>query len=656
MSFRFLPVLLAVLLVTFQPPARAAAHFVVTDLVAGDLFTFDDTHLTQLINRLQTAGFNTVTTTIAWSVVEPQAGVFDFSPYIRVFDKLTSHGLNLLVILDSSMREILDQDIRPTGAIAVPEWLLKRFPDATAEDFSHQRSDNLDYADRRHLPFLDRFYRTTLAFLRRRYGNRVIAIAPGIMQELELKYAQWGYRWESYTTAAQDGFATWLKAHGSPAAKLPVINYSNELGHYRPHIEPLFAPFMRYRENALKDYVCRLSRIIRSYDYPAAGYFGQSMTSHDGIYALGIIEDLTGCLDSITVDYNYFDGWHIELDPYIIPLLVNYAHNLGYPKIMAGLYLEKYYSNNGNFIDRYLQTTHKTLRLLTKQNLSKGVEIGNVKLDDLKKLQSLKLDALKKNQNSNTSAKSNESYRIGIVASKWTFYLWHGEHSFGRNLIEDDLLANYRVLTTQPDFSVDVLGEHALLTRNLSQYDALILPLQTTLSPAALTAIRRYFGRGGRLVQDVQFDAFDTAGRPLTGWVNDLFGIGGISWHDQTATFIIDHRRLTLPKQNHSYFTYTLLAPRPGHRLLMRLFNNPREGLMLRGDRTLTFGFLPLLINDPGKRHYWQHLYVSALRHLLNGKEPGCIPTVAGRGPSTIPAGCALDVRANRRSPAANVQ
>jgi len=40
---------------------------------------------------------------------------------------------------------------------------------------------------------------------------------------------------------------------------------------------------------------------------------------------------------------------------------------------------------------------------------------------------------------------------------------------------------------------------------------------------------------------------------------------------------------------------------------------------MLRGPRTLAFGFLPQLIEDPGKANFWQRLYIDTIRDLLNG-------------------------------------
>ena len=592
----------------------SAREFIKTNFLSGDIHTYPPEYLERSIKRLQQTGFNSVTLPVAWSVVEPEPGQFDLSPYYPALDRITASGLKLMIHLDASAREVLifdGQDLYSSGTTGVPHWLIKQFPDASAMDSSGARAHNLDYADRQHLPDLERFYRATLAALQSRYGDRVTAVIPGLVHELELKYAQWGYRWQSYTAAAQLGFADWLSSAGQSPAPLPVVDYGNRLENYTPRVEPLFAEFMRYREQSLRDYVCHLTALIREYGYPAASYFGQTLSSHDAIYALGVIEEVVECLDEITVDYNYHDGWQLELNPYVLPVLVNYARNLGYSRVLAGLYLEWFYRSEQPF-DTYLPAAQDTLQLLNKEQTA-GIEIGNVLFTELALLEQLQLKEYPQAVERSDAA----GHRIGIVASKWTYYLWHGERSFGRNPIQDALLASYRLLHQQPDINVSVLGEAALLKQDLSSYDALLLPLQTTLSEAAAKAIRTYYEQGGKLIQDVQYRAFETDGSPRSGWENDLFGIAGISWHQQPDKFYVAGRRASLPAQQRLYFNYTLLAPMPGYDLLMRRTNNLNQGLMLRGPRSLTFGFLPQLIDDPPKEVFWRQVFIDAIRHLL---------------------------------------
>ena len=393
---------------------------------------------------------------------------------------------------------------------------------------------------------------------------------------------------------------------------MPVIDYSNNLANSHPTLESEFPELMQYREAVLKRYVCRLTDLIRQHGSIAAGYFGQSLTSHDAIYALGIIEEVIDCFDKITVDYNYYSGWQVELNPYVIPLLVNYATNLGYPRVMAGLYLERLYEA-GHLNKHYLHAVTDTLKLLRGNSIA-GIEIGNVLFNDLNILSTL---PLLKHINSSVS-KENSRFKIGLVASKWTFYLWHGEHSNQRNTIQDALFASFRLLHHADDFAVNVLGEHALMTQDLSQYDALVFPHQTTLSASAMAMVHRYAKTGGRLVQDVRLNAFAATGELNSGWEKELFGIAGLSWHNDSQRFIYNNRRIILPKQANLYFAYATMAAAPGYKVTMPLFRQTNIGLMIRGPRTLVFGFLPQLIEDKAKKDFWQQAYLDSIRALLN--------------------------------------
>ena len=622
-----------------RPAAAAHPDFILTKLIPGELTLYDDAELERLIETFSRAGLNTVSVIVAWSTVEPAPGRFDFSAYEQRLDRLTEAGFRLLLILDSSGRPLLDTAVRLTGERALPEWMKNQFDPSLSRDFTGNQGINLDYHDSRHLPPLENFYRRTVAELGGRYGPKVLAFAPGIMHELELKYAQQGYRWQSYSEHAQRGFDDWLKRRGLPPAPMPVIDYANQTGQGFPTYQPLYGELMRFREHTLREYVCRLTGLIREQDFAAAGYFGQVLSAHDAIYALGIIEQLVDCLDTVTVDYNYYDGWNVELNPYIIPLLVNYAHNLGYREVLAGLYLEWLYGPHGQFLHDPQPLVGRTVELLGRQRPPAGVEIGNIRLPDLDQLRSFGLRRLSASAGPARTA----PFTVGLVASVWTYYLWVGEHWHERNIVQDALLESYRLLLESPDFEVQVLGEQALLNQDLGRFDALFLPHQTTLSPAAVDALLRYHAGGGRLAQDLRFGAFEISGAPTHDWHNALFGIAGVEWRNDDALFVSRlgprPRRVRLPAQGRSYFGHARLAAQPGYRLLMSDFYHPGTGLMVRGPRTLAFGFLPQLAEDKRKPGYWQELFLAGLRQLIEGSSAaGAQPAQAAVQPAPQPA------------------
>ena len=587
-----------------------------SSFVYGDLFSYDESTLTQLIDNLRAGGFNTAAFPVAWSIVEPENGRFDFNGYTNALDRLSAAGLVLIIVLDSSGRELIDIQRGSLLRRAIPDWLKELAPDSEAIDFMDIRGLNLDYNDTLHLAHLQDFYDQAVVFFMARYGSKIHAFVPGITHELEIKYSQYGYRWQSYTEAAQTAFGNWLQSQGKPAAKLPIIDYPNSIASGRPRQQALFPDLMRFREARAAEYACQLAAWIRQAGGRSGAYFGQSFSSHDAIYAVGVIEHVVDCFDSITVDFNYFNGYGIDPNPWVPALLVDYAHQLGYSEVAAGLYLERYYeSGAADALERAWPVLQQTLRNIGREGVQ-NVEIGNLALADLSRLDQAFWAALEADPAQDWQAR----YKLGLVASKWTFYLWTGEHSYERNLLEDTLLASFRLLSEQADFDVAVLGERALLSQDLSRFDALILPHQTAVSEPAAQAIRRYYEQGGMLVQDVQYRSFEPDGTLREGWENDLFGIGGISWHQQPEKFLVAGRRLVLPPQSRMYFNYALLAPQPGYTLLMRRFNNPDQGLMLKGPRSLVFGFLPQLIDDPGKGDFWQRLYIDAIRSLLTSK------------------------------------
>ena len=577
----------------------------------NNLHLYDQAQLAQLLPKLKRMGFNTITTTIIWRVVELQPGPFDFTRYQIALDYLQQSGFKFILILDSSGRPLLDLEGQVTNTYAIPDWLWQQHPQALSVDFNDLRQYNLDFHDWQHLPFLERFYRTTISYLKKRYVASIRAFVPGIMHELEVKYPQYGYRWQSYSAAAKQEFAAWLAQQGKPASDLPNMAYANNIAYHTAVQQPLFADFMRFREQSLKRYVCSLTDLIRQYELPAAGYFGQSFTSHDAIYALGVIEEVVECFDHITVDYNYYDGWQVKLNPYILPVLINYAYNLGYQHVIAGLYLERFYTPENNFLTTNLIAPQKTLALLA-QDPPDGLEIANIKPNHLAPITPIRTPELNLD-----AKKSEETIKVGIVTSKWTYYLWIGEHSNERNIIEDALLESYRLLSREEGFSVEILGERALLKQDLSRYDVLYMPHQTTLSDEALLVIREYYANGGRLAQDVQFDSYSLDGSKKSGWQNDVFGIAKIRWRQRDEKFVYQGQRVILPDQTRNYFSSALLQAKLGFRVTMPKFSRLDRGLILRGPRTLAFGFLPQLIEDKDKPEFWQQLFIDSIRKLV---------------------------------------
>ena len=75
-----------------------------------------------------------------------------------------------------------------------------------------------------------------------------------------------------------------------------------------------------------------------------------------------------------------------------------------------------------------------------------------------------------------------------------------------------------------------------------------------------------------------------------------------------------DGQFLRLKRSRALYAGYAAMTPRVGYRLLATDILSKREGIMVRGERTLAFGFTPQLV-DGAQQKMWKEIFV---REILN--------------------------------------
>lgn len=105
--------------------------------------------LSQDIAMMKKAGINTVRIAEStWSTYEPQEGVFDFSPVIKVMDAMEEAGINVII---------------GTPTYAIPTWMVKSHPDVLAvtkngrEFYGHRQ--NMDITNPAYLFYCERIIR-----------------------------------------------------------------------------------------------------------------------------------------------------------------------------------------------------------------------------------------------------------------------------------------------------------------------------------------------------------------------------------------------------------------------------------------------------------------------------------------------------------------
>lgn len=566
----------------------------------------------QIVSDLQRRGINHATVYLNWTDVEAQPGQFGFSTYEPYFDQLTQSGLSLIVVLDMGGRPYFDSTGKQfPNRTTVPEWLYKQEPGGFMKNFSGQFTPQPDFANPTVRQYSARFVRNAVAHLSQRYPGKITAYSLGLQEEHEIKYGQTGYQWRDYADAAQAAFR---QQTGTP---LPVINYTSDIALGLPKTEPLLYAQKQFREARLKEATCFYADAIRSQGGRAMSYFGELFTAHDAIYATSVVEQLADCLDIAVIDYNFYDGYSLSADARVLPMLANYMASVGYKQIMVGAYAEQW--ERVKRTAELLPVISRTLSTSLAQSNVIGYEVGGLQrqLDphrtgtiDLEKIQSLRVKP-------SAPLSATAKFTVGILASTTNYYVWHGDRSGGVNVHREALLETYDLLSAQPDFEVHVIGEKNLRDTDplLKRLDAIVVPHQAALPASVKQQLTAYWKKNGTLIQDMRLGEFDENGKPVFDWMHELFGIETLHWKPRGGIFMTgDGQILRLKPSRKLYTGYAAMTPRPGYRLLAADIVNKRQGIMVRGERTLAFGFTPQLVDD-STRAMWQKIFV---REIVN--------------------------------------
>lgn len=608
------------------------------------LMPWDFTREPQLGDRLVQSGFNHATLYVPWRDVEPTPGQFSFDKFDQQITYLQQHGIGVILLLDFGGRVYFDDNGTLTQSTVVPTWFSLQSPTSYMRDFSGHTTQQLSFTDPTARQYVARFVDKTVQHFGRTHRKAILGFAIGLQDEHEIKYGQSGYSWRDYSENAKRQFTARYQA------EMPVLNYNNEIAQPSPRREPQLTNHRVFREAQLKDATCRIAQLIQKHQYAAIGYFGEVFTSHDAIYATGVVEDLANCLDIAIIDFNFYDGYSLVADAEKLPLMANYLAHSGYRKIMVGGYGERWAQSGKT--SALIPTLKRSIEKSLAQPEVIGYEVGGfqqrsaptqpsvVDFGPLKRLQ-IKPDA------ATTSA---NAVRIGLLASKSNFYFWHGERSQGRNIHQDALTQAYALLSAQPDIQISVIGEKALRDnpRLIRSLDAIVVPHQAALSDAVKQQLKAYWAAGGTLVQDMRLGEFRDDGMPTNDWLHDVFGIQSIHWSQTPAQVVYQGASVQINMGGKSYANHAVLEARPGFqlgaklmapprmdvlsRIRRKLFGDPKPssdsayGVVLRGPRSLAFGFTPQLVVGPSAKR-WQLAFVDEIRATIPKRQARTAPT-----------------------------
>ncbi|MFL9858103.1 hypothetical protein PQR72_20570 [Paraburkholderia madseniana] len=573
-----------------------------------------------LVTGFKGTPINTIATTLAWSVVEPKRGRVDLSMYYAQLDALTRDGYCLILLVDTSGRvmrsevaRMLVKDVNTLPLTTLPDWVGSLNSAPRSVDFFGAPAGPLDFEDRLSRSAVEDLYRVVLPRLKARYGDSIYAIAPCVTTECEVKYSQTGFAWQSYSHHSQAAFRERLARKGITPADMPTMNYPNQLAGGAPRVQPLYPEMQSFREDSLRDYVCSLTSIIRRTSLKSIGYFGQTFAFPDGIYATGVIEKTRDCFDVAAIDYNFYNGYGVELKSEIPAFLTDYALSLGYRQVLVGLYMERFRDPKTSVVD---PTAYKVLResfaRIRPDARIVGTEIGNLTQDEFRNVIGIDSQVRAITQ---PKPATNKAKRVAIYASMANSYLWEGEWSNGRQIMQDNLLATYSYLRSMPGITVDIVTDESIRKSGLSGYALVVLPHVSAMPDSARKAIVKYEVAGGKVMADMRPDEYRPDGSIQSDMaLRNALGIGAA----QAVSGDINLTGNLVIERQTQYVNGFLMAPLKGYRIAYPSRSGNGEGLILRGENTVVFGFLPLLVE--GKQRLWaRDQFKSEVLRLITG-------------------------------------
>ena len=560
----------------------------------------------ETILMLHSCGVQTITVPLVWRFLEPKEGAFDPSEYDALLEPYAAEGFRFVFLIDGGNRQIYNKR-RYIGS-SLPLWVVYKAETPRMTDFMdrHDRNYGLSYSSKACQEYYLRFCQETVDYFGKRYQNSLAGFAPCVMNEFEIKYPQSHYAFTDYGDEAQSAFRKYLKDRyqsvgemnqvlgtdylGITSVTMPAINYNNSISAGQLNDDPLFVDFMRFREQALVDYVTPIYQMIRGKGYPTVAYFCQMLNAHDAIYAAGMATKLADAVDIAVADFNFYNGYGENYDSIVPAMMVNYLHNAGYREVWAGLYFERIpYLEHESLLQ-------ETIDYVAADGLAAGYEIGGIgetfRAQGAEAAPDLRYGV----------GRRTEQAAIAIYASPWNFYKSHGENTRYFDYFSDALSQMYKMIRFELGYPADILCDEAVLNGALERYDLLVLPGQFYVDQPVREAIEKYIAGGGKAMMDYRFGEWQINGTNTMAWSDESFGIAG-----RMATVAVESRltpvegspvgtldgftvRSCYPSVPNLYMVFVSNRVALGGNLFTDENGQPVGGYT---DRTVTLGFQP---------------------------------------------------------------
>lgn len=564
---------------------------------------FDTVH-----KHIKDTPVNCIIIPVVWQDVEAEKGVFDFSYYDPIVNDIISKGYKLAIMLDASGRRLpLASGHSHNSDLVHPGW-VEQDRSLYAKDFMDYDARQLSFHSERAREYIKNFFAKTVEHYKDYPRDKLVAFAPGIQEEFELKYGQEGYRWRDFSDSALRDFRNetgFREPYVAGFTKVPMDQTKPWKG---------FAEYMSFRDKRLKDFVCDVVSPIREQGFRTLGYFGEIFAAHDGIYSTGAAGDMADCIDEAVIDYNFFDGYGQTFKVYKPAMMVNYMQNLGYSSVIAGLYVER----RNRHINRYAGTEPamggviaQVLSIITSEGRFQGFELGGLAMGLTNNLGTL-INPLTEYAIS-SAPQDRKGRKIALAVSQANYDYYIGENKCSFNTAEESALRIYQILLEKTDHRVSVFSEKTLRYKKdfLKGYDMVVVPYQDIMHSDLSDAVKKYIKKGGRVIAFAGTGLRDQNGYTLKDPIQKTLGVKSIR-SEKKISINTDHRRILFRQDDCSASGIYVLKYKGRN-----LAGKNESSLVYLKENNAVLGLNPALIQNDGTFEA-EALFLKTVKSLLN--------------------------------------
>lgn len=557
---------------------------------------------------------NAVTIPISWGVVEASKDIYNFEAYQNIISRIIENGKKIILVIDIGGRGLtLNGEVVVNS---IPDWFFKEFPAAQAVNFYNEPINALDLSASDGKSEILEFCQRTVRWAKDLYGGSIVGFAPGIMSEFEIKLMNKEYKWEPYTVNALHMFQEFLREKYGTIEQLnsannmdlksfdevvfPVVDYNTSVLSLGSERDCLYTDMMIFREDLIYNFLSDITEVIHEEGAITVGYFGQFMFPLDAIYATGVAQKCSDIIDIAVIDYNFFDGYKETYNVYIPAFLTNLMSNIGYDKVITGLYFERVDldNNNTDFLE-------KTIEHIKIDAHSYGIEVGS-------------LSPKYAEYFNFTSSINVQKSKIALYVSEWNFYKTHGEYEEYINYLSDAAVELYRDLEFELGIPVEIITDINVLRGELNEFEIVIIPTQIYVDEQVKLAILEYGNGGGKIIQDFRFGEFDSYGYSKGDWGDKLFCIDAKSATDQRIELYYDDQKFSI------YSTYKHL---PSYYLteslseVDHLLSDGQSNIGIATNSTIVWGFQPQLLYRSSENKVYLKFINDSILRLQNSEQ-----------------------------------